>query len=133
MNIREWLTLDKLIEEEKMLETESENQFEKDIAKINGEFLRELKQRRESNLRPADKFLVNSIGEQFSHMESEIVEIEEEFLSCDMDIERTAYEVIDLQMSCETMLAILGLDEQQRMESRRKVIEKNRERGYYNG
>jgi hypothetical protein len=29
------------------------------------------------------------------------------------------------------MLAILGLDEQQRMEARRKVIEKNRARGYY--
>ena len=93
--------------------------------------LTELKQRRESDIRPADKFLVNSIEQQLTHMESEMAKIEEEFLCCDIDIEKTVEEVIDLQMSCCTMLAILGLDEQQRMESRRKAIEKNEKRGYY--
>jgi hypothetical protein len=100
--------------------------------------LTELKQRRESELRQADKFLGASLNAQMYHVKSEFEECIEaygnlivEFDYCPSKQERLIEELVDLQMSCCTMLAILGLDEQQRMEARRKVIEKNRARGYY--
>jgi hypothetical protein len=77
-------------------------------------------------LRPADKFLGNTAYGQFIKISSELKELEDA-----NDAEEVIEETIDLQMSCETLLAILGLDEQQRREARRKVIEKNDARGYY--
>lgn len=100
------------------------------------DLLQELKKRRESELRPADKFLGSTVAAQWEHFTSELEEtiielskwldkgIEESF-------DRSVEEIIDMQMSLETLLAILGLDEQQRMDARCKVIEKNRLRGYY--
>jgi hypothetical protein len=106
------------------------------------DLLIELKQRRESDLRPADKFLGNSISKQRIHILSEMAKALEQLellyqftsraINYDKGIERAAEELVDLQMSCETMIAILGLDEQQRMKERRKVIAKNDVRGYYN-
>jgi anaerobic glycerol-3-phosphate dehydrogenase len=94
--------------------------------------LTELGQRRESDLRPANKFLRNSKLGQFAHMANELIEINDElFNNSNIDIEKVTEEIVDLQMSCETMLAIFGLDEQQRMSARRKVVEKNEKRGYY--
>lgn len=103
--------------------------------------LQELSQRRESELRPATKFLDNEIVKQMNHIESEFSEVKIEFyIMIDYRyetnerkkaIENLISELVDLQMSCETMLAVMGLDRQQRMESRRKVIEKNAKRGYY--
>lgn len=98
--------------------------------------LTELKQRRESDLRPADKYLTNTPYEQFDHLKSEMIEVWDEVKTYDdtlllVDEKKLTEELIDLQMSAETMLAILGLNEQQRREARRKVIEKNEARGYY--
>lgn len=96
------------------------------------DLLTELKQCRESDLRPADKFLGNTVKEQFNHMESELNEIMNEIWGCEeISKNKLVMEIIDLQMSAETMLAILGLDEQQRREARKKVIDKNEKRGYY--
>ena len=91
--------------------------------------LQELQDRRSSDLRPCDKFLNKKAWEQFDHIVSELVEVDEEFMS--FNEERIAEEVVDVQMSCETLLAIIGLDEQQRRDMRRKVIAKNEARQYY--
>lgn len=45
--------------------------------------------------------------------------------------ERVAEELADVQMACETMLAMLGYTEAQRREIRLAVINKNSRRGYY--
>lgn len=102
------------------------------------DLLLELQQRRESDLRPADKYLGNSISRQMNHIESEFLEVKEDYSNLIVEFdehppkqEKLAEELVDLQMSCETMLAILGLNEQQRMDARRKVVEKNEDRGYY--
>jgi hypothetical protein len=99
-------------------------------------WLQELKERRESELRPADMFLINGKYQQFKHIRSEFCEFAESFMhywgnSADAEKPHTIEELIDLQMSCETMLAMLGLDKQQRREARKKVVAKNAARGYY--
>lgn len=106
------------------------------------DLLKELKQRRESDLRPANKFLGNNLIEQFKHLKSEVKEVKSEFyyfIDDDYNEEfrkhsrgKLISELIDLQMSCETMLAIMGLNEEQRREARVDVIAKNEARGYYN-
>lgn len=95
------------------------------------EWLQELKERRESSLRPATKFLTNTIGQQLSHIHQEFKEVELELGYGCLGIDKAVEELIDLQTACETMLDILGLGEIQRMEARRKVIKKNQARGYY--
>jgi hypothetical protein len=87
-----------------------------------------------SELRPATKFLGNSFNRQVSHIESEFKEVVDAIYNRNDETrseEEIAEELVDLQMPCETMLAILGLDEQQRREARLKVIAKNEARGYY--
>ena len=90
-----------------------------------------------SSLRPANKFLSNTPGQQWSHIVSEISEAQEvlcfDYLPAKSPtaLAMLADEIVDIQMSCETLLAILGLDEQQRNDARRRVIAKNKARGYY--
>ena len=91
----------------------------------------ELKERRESSLRPATKFLGNTIGEQLTQIQQELKEVEKELGYGCLGIDEAVEELIDLQTACETMLDILGLGELQRMQARRKVIAKNQARGYY--
>jgi hypothetical protein len=131
------LTLEFVIDQEneliKGLSSDSSNMV---VATFIRDLFIELKQRRESDLRPADKFLGAKEFEQYAHVFSEFEEFKISFLhywmnKCDDEKLHTIEELIDLQMSCETMIAILGLDEQQRREARCKVIEKNRARGYY--
>ena len=123
------MTLDEAIDLEKSLIGKGENYDW--VAEHLHEWLTELRDRRESELRPATKFLGNSIHEQMSHLLSEFDEVMVEYGWTITNEQRFAEELIDLQMSCETMLAILDLNEQQRNEARRKVIAKNTERGYY--
>jgi len=103
-------------------------------------WLIELKQRRESDLRPADKFLGNTINRQVLHVNSELGEIQDAIFkiknpTMDMNFEEAmnhiAEEIADAQMSLETLFVVCGFDEQQRREARRKVIEKNEARHYY--
>lgn len=95
----------------------------------------ELKERRESSLRPAIKFVnensmftqMNQISQEFREVAKEV----EKLFDGEGNNDDLIMELIDLQTACETELAILGLDESQRMQARRKVIAKNQARGYY--
>lgn len=117
------------------------------------ESLQELKARRESDLLPATKFLSNTVDDQMVYITEEYAEvykafenytyepgfgeetdeaINEIFAEENQAIKyQLAEKLVDLQTSAETMLAIMGLSEQQRREVRQKVIEKNKQRGYY--
>lgn len=70
---------------------------------------------------------MNQISQEFREVTREVAAIFDEAGNC----ENLIMELVDLQTACETMLAILGLDESQRQEARRKVIAKNQSRGYY--
>lgn len=95
------------------------------------QLLVELKERRESDLRPATKFLSCEIGKQLSKIQQEFKEVESELAYKVFDEDNAAEELVDLQTACETMLAILGLDEAARADVRRRVMAKNKARGYY--
>ena len=123
------MTLDEIIKSLKQSEGRWIVQLGSDVCAAITSWLIELRDRRESELRPATKYLSNTIMQQFSHINSEVFE-----LKCALFGENenaTFDEIVDIQMSCETLLTILGADEQQRMEARRRVIAKNKARGYY--
>lgn len=105
-------------------------------------------------LRPATKFLTATLDEQMVHITEEYAEVykavetytysqqecEEDLDEVECEIAFTeknaakhnlAEELVDLQTACETMLAMIGMDDRDRMEVRRRVVEKNRARGYY--
>lgn len=107
-------------------------------------YLLELKDRRESDLKPVTMFtqgkrFYDDVLAQFQHMCSEVDEVKQEMnnLICCGGTKFTtpaylmALELIDLQTSCESMLQILGYGEETRRELRKKVISKNTERGYF--
>ena len=116
-----------------------------EIAKLMIGYLLELKDRRESELKPVTKFvqgmhLADAIFKQFVHIRSEVEEAQREIISLTTDgccrlystpAYKTALELIDIQTSCESLLQLLGYHEHGRRELRKKVIEKNTERGYY--
>ena len=96
----------------------------------------ELKERRESSLRPATKFVKSTLFQHNDKLIEEFDEVQSAFYdytedSLEKDKEHLIEEIIDLQFAAETWLAGLGLDESQRRQARRKVIEKNQARGYY--
>ncbi len=100
------------------------------------QMLQELKQRRESSLRPATKFVKSTLFQHNDKLIEEFDEVQAAFYdytedSLEKDKEHLIEEIIDLQFAAETWLAGLGLDEKQRMQARRKVIAKNQTRGYY--
>lgn len=90
--------------------------------------LEELKYYKESSLRPAVKYLSADIDEQIEHLQSEFKEMINEK---GKNNENMAMEVVDIQMSCETLLAIMGYSQIERMDLRKEVIRKNENRGYY--
>lgn len=100
------------------------------------EWLTELQERRDSELRPTIKYINSSPTKQMMHIISELAEVMNEIGSLvddgDMDaLPKAVEELIDLQTSCETMLVILGLDDNRRREARKQVIAKNAVRHYY--
>lgn len=125
------MTLDEWIEQIEEYQKELHDIDYSDLLSI----LKELRDRRESELRPATRFLSKGWCQQIKHVYSEFNEVLTEFhLFDDGDVTeplKLIEELIDLQMSCETMLACMELNEQQRMEARRRVIVKNKARGYY--
>jgi hypothetical protein len=133
MEILDWFNLDKVIEEQERLMEEATDSNQHRIARLIGEYLTELKERRESELRPATKFLGNSFDQQISHMESELKEIIEAVYSGEEFFEKeVAMEVIDLQSSCQTFLeGSMGLTKDKIAKYRKMVIAKNAARGYY--
>lgn len=78
------------------------------------------------SLLPTTKFLSNTPSEQFVHMTEEMGEIAKALRNG--DIENAREEIADLQMSAETLMAILKGDGEA---ERKKVFKKNYERGYY--
>jgi hypothetical protein len=87
-------------------------------------------------LRPATKFLTNSPAKQLRHVLSELFEVIWAFIIWKItknshDAYMLALELVDLQMSCETLLAIIGYKEKDRVWLRDVVVRGNQQRGYY--
>ncbi len=101
------------------------------------EWLQELKERRESSLRPATKFLYYfSFKEQLEHVKSEIKEIEEAYKVYENNQTPENYnkcldEMTDAQHSLQTSKAIFGVVRSCDIRSHIRVIAKNQARGYY--
>ena len=102
--------------------------------------LLELKQRRESDLRPATKYLGQDFRQLIGKVCSECYEVvqawDDDFDQCPEQLPKEVYndilmELVDVQMACETALTKILPDRADRDEARRQVIEKNRRRGYY--
>lgn len=84
-----------------------------------------------SDLKPATKFMSNSVKEQLQKIKEELAEVMQAYQN--ESKERIAEELVDVQQACETALAMLGLSEEERNKMRKKVLLKNASRGYYNG
>jgi NTP pyrophosphatase (non-canonical NTP hydrolase) len=80
------------------------------------------------NILPTTKFLSNTPAEQLMHMAEELGEIAKSLR--EGDEQHAKEEAADLQLSCETFIAILGGNGE---EERLFAIEKNRARNYYKG
>lgn len=77
---------------------------------------------------PTTKFLSNTPERQLAHMVEEMGEIAKSLR--DGDTQHAKEEAADLQLSCETFIAILkGNGEEERL----YAIEKNMKRDYYKG
>ena len=80
-------------------------------------------------LKPATKAASRSYSQQLAKIEEEYGEVIEAYTDGEPK-ERLAEELVDLQVACETMLAIMGYTDDDRQRSRKMVTEKNRARGY---
>lgn len=96
--------------------------------------LKELKDRRESDIRPATAFLHQDIRDLVDKIDEEINEVKAELYLkfSPMDKERISEELIDVQMAAETALTKIMPDIKDRIAKRREVIAKNDQRHYYN-
>lgn len=107
--------------------------IDEDLAKYTRDLLIELKQRRECELRPATKFADQATYLLIYKIDEEVREIKEAYEEARVS-RRAAHfaeELVDLQMVCETILASINLNADQRMAIRKSAIEKNKARGYY--
>lgn len=82
-----------------------------------------------SGLKPATKVASRSYSQQLAKIEEEYGEVIEAYTDGEPK-ERLAEELVDLQVACETMLAIMGYTDDDRQRIRKMVTEKNRARGY---
>lgn len=80
-------------------------------------------------LKPAMKAASRSYSQQLAKIEEEYREVIEAYTDGEPK-ERLAEELVDLQVACETMLAIMGYTDDDRQRIRKMVTEKNRARGY---
>ena len=80
-------------------------------------------------LKPATKAASRSYSQQLAKIEEEYGEVIEAYIDGEPK-ERLAEELVDLQVACETMLAIMGYTDDDRQRIRKMVTEKNRARGY---
>lgn len=100
--------------------------------RIIGKLRAELKQRRDSEERPATKYLSNTPFQQLRHVLSEVLEVVGEFIKYKLGFKnKLAEEITDLRISCRTFLAVLGYGESGVSLLRQQVIKKNQERVYY--
>lgn len=84
-------------------------------------------------LKACDKFLNNTPVEQWAHVLEEKTEVSIALAEYHTDptpenLDRLAEEIVDLQTSCETLLAIVKVNS---ATVRRKVFWKNAKRGYF--
>ena len=86
--------------------------------------LKELQERRAGSLIPAEKFKSDNL---ILKIKEEVEEVEEALKGNGNLIE----EIVDIQLVCETFLAGLGLNQEQRNNARYKAKLKNLARGYY--
>jgi len=98
--------------------------------------LQELAEYRQSELRPAVKFLTNTLEQQLQHIEQEFNEVKEALHKYRInpmpkEWDNITEELTDLKTSCETMLAIMGMDAAGRRAEVRKVNAKNERRKYF--
>ena len=101
------------------------------------QMLQELKECRESSLRPATKFLYYfSFEEQLEHVKSEIKEIEEAYKDYENNPTGENFikcldEMTDAQHSLQTLKETYGISRSCDIRSHIRVIAKNQARGYY--
>ena len=86
--------------------------------------LKELQERRAGSLIPAEKFKSDNL---ILKIEEEVEEVRQALKGNGNLIE----EIVDIQLVCETFLAGLGLNQEQRNNARYKAKLKNLARGYY--
>ena len=90
----------------------------------------ELLDLRESEPRPAVRFLKAGIMDNLKKLKEEYDEVVQAY-EMGESRGRLAEELADVQMVCETIMATVGLTANQRRRIRRMVIKKNMVRGYY--
>lgn len=90
----------------------------------------ELLDLRESEPRPAVKFIHDGLQVQLKKLEEEYGEVVQAY-EMGESRDRLTEELADVQMVCETIMATVGLTKNQRRQVRRLVIKKNMARGYY--
>ena len=92
----------------------------------------ELLDLRESEPRPAVKFIRDGLPVQLKKLKEEYGEVVQAYEDGESR-DRLTEELADVQMVCETIMAAVGLTDTQRRRMRRFVIAKNMVRGYYEG
>ena len=90
----------------------------------------ELLDLRESEPRPAVKFIHDGLPVQLKKLKEEYDEVVQAY-EVGESRDRLTEELADVQMVCETIMATVGLTANQRRRIRRLVITKNMARGYY--
>ena len=90
----------------------------------------ELMDLRESEPRPAVKFIHDGLPVQLKKLKEEYDEVVQAY-EMGESRDRLTEELADVQMVCETIMATVGLTANQRRRIRRLVIKKNMARGYY--
>ena len=90
----------------------------------------ELLDLRESEPRPAVKFIHDGLPVQLKKLKEEYGEVVQAY-EVGESRDRLTEELADVQMVCETIMATVGLTANQRRRVRRLVIKKNMARGYY--
>ena len=95
-----------------------------EISKNLSVLLKELQERRAGSLIPAEKFKSDNLIEK---IQEEVEEVRQALKGNGNLVE----EIVDIQLVCETFLAGLGLNQEQRNDARYKAKLKNLARGYY--
>ncbi len=85
---------------------------------------------RESEPRPAVKFIHDGLPVQLKKLKEEYGEVVQAY-EMGESRDRLTEELADVQMVCETIMATVGLTKNQRRRIRILVIKKNMARGYY--
>ena len=121
-----------LINELKTLRLKLQNSNDREESLI-----KEIRRLHMSQMQPAVKYLENNIEEQLAHMDSELDEIFNEYyykntVKENINIDKLAMEVIDLQFSCQTMLeGALCLSKEKIADYIQLVVKKNKDRNYH--